>query len=273
MLRENPHQTSVAMRATHFLLGKENGKPESIYISHYTPKKADNEKFVSVTGQIGIRDTHFQIGHMPVDNTITQYSHEYVPKKADLSHLDPNRVKDLRSSHFTFGSFPRVAASVTKQSYQPQTSNPDEMKRIQQEMTSRMRMHYATFGPGKPDYESQTAFVHKPLALSTLDPKKMKEQANELRATHFIFGKMDPPLVTTNKIQFTDKSKKVEPREIQNQHLQTTHFLLGPEKEHPIVSSTMLQYPQYYNAKPSKLNEEVLKDLRCILNSKSHNNG
>ncbi|CAD8205244.1 unnamed protein product [Paramecium pentaurelia] len=223
-IQSNPfsEENRYNLRATHFILGKDNQPYSSETMSHYRPYSENKVNFENNTS--ALQGSHFTIGDPRFMNQKTQtYYTSTMKPPQKLSNSQPRDsqmdrgsnfkvgtenilyqsetqsnfknpsgkaaqlsekvLKDLRSSHFGFNDYNGRNTFMTTKQMESLNQQQGYPNQLDSHTSNNLKSHHFTLGQNNVDLISQTHDIHRPL-----DGKPSvlnQQQANNLRKNHF----------------------------------------------------------------------------------------
>lgn len=125
------------LRNTHFELGTEHGnKHQSVYAKDYPEWKG--EQLGAAFDNAALRKTHFVTGVDSMENRFRSiYKEDYIDRPGDMSRLNEENKKDLRSHHFNLGFDKRTPQDNTSEHHSEFI--PKEVSAIDRENQKKMK--------------------------------------------------------------------------------------------------------------------------------------
>lgn len=106
-----------------------------------------------------LRTHHFKIGLG--DGTYDTSSKRYGESNGEAGRIDPDRLKDLKATHFTYGNDQAELKTSTQQEYGIKTA---ENAKLDQSHLKNLRVHHFNLGVDSTDYKTsyKSNFIKHP---------------------------------------------------------------------------------------------------------------
>ena len=210
------------LRKHHFELGSAGQEFSSTTNSTFTPQLQDADALQSVDPQ-AIRKHNYIFGTDPSQPQSIMKS-DYGPKRAENWREDSalqDRVKDLRSSHFKYGTMDPDFHSTNSVQFTGQPGGPAGLSEKEKED---LRKQHFDFGTDPPMMASQSmaTFEGKGKGKTGLNIEAMKE----LRTTHFKLGH-DPLNYDQTSTDYKQQRVGLSTAPTRDGALRRTHFTMG----------------------------------------------
>eukprot|EP01022_Parablepharisma_sp_SALTPOND_P008757 TRINITY_DN136853_c1_g1_i1.p1 TRINITY_DN136853_c1_g1~~TRINITY_DN136853_c1_g1_i1.p1 ORF type:complete len:299 (-),score=11.71 TRINITY_DN136853_c1_g1_i1:66-887(-) len=227
--------------ASHFTLGQHPPVYETSTSANYRQHYVQTEKNPHSAALIG--QTHFSLGGDKANSYQTMYEATMKPYDLSKTNVNPAPNKNFVASfHIGLNNQPFHLSEAQIMYRKPS----EEAYKVDKDLKANIRFIKGShFELGADRKVGGTHFVT--LNEQTYQPKQ-GEQAKlstgvqmDLRKSHFSVGNMPEPIISTNQVEFRDKSKEVPKEKMATKALRETHFALGDGKS-DFVSMKMLHY-------------------------------
>jgi len=261
-------QTANDLRRSHFTLGAADPKSRvSEYVQEYQGKKGALE--ASQKDKLNVRASHFQFGpHEPSKTFYTISQKDYKEHTGfQAPKLNEEKKRDLRSSHFTLGSWNPAYASLNHVNF-PEKHIPMNLHKQEQEVQrSKMRKHNHDFTETQrkmfsSEYNNNFNKANDPNSLKqALTGQEIRQKVIDLRKSHVILGEDYRAMTSIAQGDYTSKQGSFVPPSNDNVNIRRTNFQLGVNKD-DFASSYQESFIRHPLSQRANLHESLGKELR-----------